>query len=95
LISRDTKFKAYEIQLFIRRRRENVEKLYISMIQRKKRARHCFLALQELRGVAIELRARNRQSNNASKSQAIKSFRKQSQEMKKLVRQRKRESREN
>ena len=85
------KSKAYEIQLFIRRR-ENVEKLYISIIQRKKRARHCFLAPQKLGGFASEMQITSKQKSNVSKSRAIKSYREQSQEMKKLVR--KRESRQ-
>ena len=62
------KSKAYEIQLFMRRRRENVEKLCISMIQRKKRARHCFLALQKLGGFASEMQTTSKQKSNVSKS---------------------------
>jgi colicin import membrane protein len=87
LKSHDMNSKAYERQLFMGRRRESVEKLWICTTQEEKKTRHCSLALQKSREFARDLQTKSKQKSNVSKSRAIKSDREQSQEMKKLARQ--------
>ncbi len=57
------------------------------------RARHSFLAQRKLRAFANEWQTKSKRNINVSKPQVTKSSKQQSQEIRKLIRQRKRKLR--
>jgi hypothetical protein len=91
LKSCDIRIKDYETQLFIKRKNGNAEKLYIYIILANIKGKHYFLVLLRSHGFASVSPTQSKRNANISRILAIKSFNELSREIKRPVKQKRRE----